>query len=165
MSKFIHDFENNQLIEQIKLVVNSNLNSSYPYYHCSISNNTYNNFRCCFYKEFKFYGNRFSTNDKTNSFYISSTKWNDGNVQYSRVASSSLCSTIPHSQINQDLEFTNVSNNESGLIDIAYEYKMAQTSVSSSNDVVSNNTWLFFISAILVFIVIRDFIHYCFKMR
>lgn len=167
MSKFIHDFENNQLIEQIKLVVNSNLNSDYPYYFCSISNSTYDNFRCCFYKEFKFNGNNFSTSDKTNSFYIDATKWSDGNVKYARVASSSLCSSIPHSQINQDLEFTNVSNNESGLIDISS--KTLQISNSStpgtSNDVVSNNTWLFFISAILVLIVIRDFIHYCFRKR
>ncbi len=166
--KFIYERENNQLLNQIKYVVNSNLNSDYPYYYCSIANSTYNNFSCCFYDEFKFYGNYFK--GTTNNFYIDVFKrLNDGVVQYDFRTNYSSCANSKSYELpTQDLVFTNVANNKTGLIDIAYEYKLAQSSgssASSSNDVVSNNTWLFFISAILVLIVIRDFIHYCFRKR
>lgn len=164
MSKLIHEYENNVLINQIKYVVMSNLNETYSYYHCTISNSTYNNYNCCFYKELAFKGNRFEGSSE--NFKLSATLFPSG-IKYSLTKDQSYCVTRSYSQINQDLEFTNVANNESGLIDLGYEYKLNQ-SVSSStttvaNEVISNNTWLFFISAILVFMVLQEFIHYLFN--
>lgn len=164
MSKLIHEYENNVLINQIKYVVMSNLNETYPYYHCTISNATYNNYRCCFYKELAFKGNRYEGSSE--NINIEGILFPSG-IIYSLDKDRSSCVTRSYSQINQDLEFTNVANNESGLIDLGYEYKLNQ-SVSSStttvaNEVISNNTWLFFISAILVFMVLQEFIHYLFN--
>lgn len=164
MSKLIHEYENNELINQIKYVVMSNLNETYPYYHCSIANSTYNNYDCCFYKELVFEGNRYKGSSE--NIMIEGTLYPSG-IIYSLTEGRSSCVIKPYSQINQDLDFTNVANNESGLIDLGYEYKLNQ-SVSSStttvaNEVISNNTWLFFISAILVFMVLQEFIHYLFN--
>lgn len=164
MSKLIHEYENNELINQIKYVVNSNLNETYPYYYCSIANSTYNNYICCFYKELAFKGNRYEGSSE--NINIEGTLFPSGTKYYINKNTSS-CVTKPYSSVNQDLVFTNVANNESGLIDLAYEYKLNQ-SVSSStttvaNEVISNNTWLFFISAILVFMVLQEFIHYLFN--
>lgn len=164
MSKLIHEYENNVLINQIKYVVMSNLNETYPYYYCSIANSTYNNYNCCFYKELAFKGNRYEGSSE--NINIKGTLFPSGTNYYIN-KNQSYCVTKPYSSVNQDLMFTNVANNESGLIDLGYEYKLNQ-SVSSStttvaNEVISNNTWLFFISAILVFMVLQEFIHYLFN--
>ena len=73
MSKLIHEYENTDLLKQIRYVILSNVNEEFPYYRCSISNAVYDNFSCCFNKtlEFKF-GN--SWVGSTENIYIMTFK-------------------------------------------------------------------------------------------
>lgn len=143
MSKLIHEYENTDLLKQIRYVILSNVNEEYPYYRCVISNAIYNNFECCFNKtlEFKFGNSWVGSNE---NIYIRT--FNSTDLKYYRYTNNNACTSGSYSQVNQDLEFTNVSNNQTGLIDLIADtkfYTSVETStpgVSTGGEVVSGLT-------------------------
>lgn len=159
MSKFIHEYENPELLTQIKYLILSNINEEYPYYYCSISNATYNNYSCCFYKDFTFEGNHFQSN--SDYFRIGTSSSSTG-INYYRSTSYSSCESKSYSQINQDLAFTNVSNNENGLINL-----VADTSFNSSGEstAIDFTPYLILIASILMLIFLYNFFKSIFKRR
>lgn len=176
MSKLIHEYENTDLLKQIRYVILSNVNEEYPYYRCEISNETYDNFSCCFNKtlEFKF-GN--SWKGSTENIRINTFR-SGTNFKYYRYDNNSSCTSGSYSQVNQDLEFTNVANNKTGLIDLIADtkfYTSVETTtpgVSAGDEVVSGSTdfttlipYFVTIIAVLMLIFMKDFIKSCFYRR
>lgn len=169
MSKLIYkysytDDDNNiyssELLTQMRYYILSNLSDEYPFYYCSISNALYNNFRCCMYQNLKFYGNRYKTVDNSEYYCVYSFVNADGSVDYYLKDNYSTYNILSYSQVNQDLQFTNVSNKETGLIDLVADLKF--TSSSNNSD---TNIYLFTISAILMLILLISFFRNIFKWR
>lgn len=172
MSKFIFEHDNPDLLKQMRYVILSNVNEDYPYYKCVIANSTYNNFECCFNKELDFLTSYWQGSEE--NIYIRGYYMTSDIVSYIRSSNKSSCTSGSYSQVNQDLEFTNVENNKNGLIDLIADTKFYSTATVSTDtnsggttavDFSALTPYLLLISAILMLIFIKDFIKSCFYRR